>query len=102
MGQYGFDGNMNAVNWLEMTGNQGVANLQEDDRAQLKEAGILDEKNQIRPEQLALAIQYFDTGHVICDAVGKKSSQKTEGLAAPQCQPHEKDFGTGSNHPFRQ
>lgn len=101
MAEYGFDGNMNALDWLEMMGNQGVSTLKPEDRTQLRESGILNEANHIRPEQLALAIQYHDQGHVICDAVGKPT-QNTEVLAAPQCQPHEKDFGLGRHHRFNQ
>ncbi len=98
---YGFDGNMNALDWIHLMGNQGVSTLHADDRSYLREAGILNEENEIRSEQLALAIQYRDQGHVICDAVGKPT-QNTEALAAPQCHAYEKDFGLGRHHRFNQ
>ncbi len=55
---YGYDGNMSALDWLALTGKDGVPNLREADKDSLRDSGILSPDNSIFQEQLDLALQY--------------------------------------------
>lgn len=100
MSGYGFDGNLTALDFLHLTGSSGVANLRPEDVTLLIEAGVLNDRQEVLTERLALAIQYRNDGYVVCDAVGSKKEVPSDALAAPHCQPFEKFFGLGPSHRF--
>ncbi len=54
---YGYDGNMSAIDWLELIGTEGVSTLREADRDNLRASGILSPDDSIRQDQLDRALR---------------------------------------------
>jgi hypothetical protein len=93
---------MTALDWIETFGESGIARLSDSDRQMLRDAHIITADSHVNHEQLALALNYQNTGYVVCDVAAVAFVEEVEdpGLTFAHTTPHEESFGIGCDHPL--
>ncbi|MBY0538669.1 hypothetical protein K2P47_04730 [Patescibacteria group bacterium] len=62
MADYGMGGCFTAVDWIKVTGKEGLKTLKSEDLALLREQGIINQDGEIEPDRLTLAL--MENNHV--------------------------------------
>lgn len=99
--QYGLNGDMTALDWLELGGRDAIAELRHRDYVLLQQAGIINENGSLNEEQLALALKYRTltvryNGEDTLEAYNTTDPR----IAGLQTVAHEPTFGVSPTHPF--